>query len=219
MPFPEFGPFASVFEKEELEVPGYLKLLHLGGDGNQAVIDRIERAFRVGDPRPWVTNLLQEPNWRPNLVGAVAFLFDDNEMLDRGLLWHAIDVGSWVTPQLVVTAYFTDTNFSSEVRDRVDKKCPVKTPTNLTPVERHSATGPAGTFGRRAKMLASLLTISSMTSSLKEWAETFRNMQEMQDLLKEDATWDGSDRITASWLDAVSKIFLQRGHPLKPRTI
>jgi hypothetical protein len=104
MALTEFGPFAIAFDRGELKVPGYLELLGLNDNDSQVVIDRIERASATGDPRPWVDALLNDANWRPHLVAAIAFLLDDRDTLDRHLLWKAIDSGSWVTPQLVVTA-------------------------------------------------------------------------------------------------------------------
>lgn len=50
MTLTQFGPFAAVFEKGELAVPGYLELLHLHQPGAQIVIDRVERALSATGP-------------------------------------------------------------------------------------------------------------------------------------------------------------------------
>src|SRR5436190_18435423 len=72
----KFGPFARVFEKGELEVPGHLELLGLNSSGAQIVIDRIVVAMKIGDTQRWLTALLHDVNWRPHLVGAIALLLD-----------------------------------------------------------------------------------------------------------------------------------------------
>jgi hypothetical protein len=207
-----FGPFARAFEPGELEVPGHLELLHLGIPGAQIVIDRIDRALQCGDSIPWVAALLQDANWRPHLVGAIAMLLQPS--LDHKLLWHAVDGGSWVTPQLVVTAMFVDPMFREQARSRVAALCPVVAPVGPTPVERHSATGPAGQQARSAKMLASLIAASVECSDLAPWREEVLQDERTKSLLAIDASWDASDRIVRSWSAAVREAFLVRGRRL-----
>lgn len=216
MALTQFGPFAVVLEEGELDVPGYLELLHLHTPGAQIVIDRVERALSAGDPARWVAALFRDANWRPHLVGAIALLLDQSETLDRNLLWCAIDSGSWVTPQLIVTAVFVDPSFPEKARVRVDEQCPVLVPVGLTPEERHSATGPDGMLGRSAKILASLLAASASIRSLERWASDLQRDVRIQQLLKEDE-WNGSDKIVASWMTNVRRAFLERGHILAPK--
>src|SRR6266436_7770449 len=100
----EFGSFLPIFEGGELAVPAYLPLLNPGDtDDVRVAVDRIDRAFRADDPLPGVAAMLGQPNWRPDLVAAVAFLLDHDSVLDRTLLWQTIITG-WVTPQFVATA-------------------------------------------------------------------------------------------------------------------
>ncbi|KYF81878.1 hypothetical protein BE11_14680 [Sorangium cellulosum] len=70
MALTEFGPFAVAFEEGELDVPGYLKLLHLHTPEAQIVIDHVELALSAGDPARWGAALFRDANWRPHLVGA-----------------------------------------------------------------------------------------------------------------------------------------------------
>ncbi|WP_437808086.1 hypothetical protein [Sorangium sp. So ce1078] len=217
MALTQFGPFAVVFEKGELTVPGHLELLHLHTPGAQIVIDRVERALSAGDPARWVAALFRDANWRPHLVGAIALLLDQSETLDRDLLWRAIDSGSWVTPQLVVTAVLVDPSFPEKARVRVDEQCPVLVPVGLTPTERHSATGPDGTLGRSAKMLASLLAASASIRSLERWASDLQRDVRIEQLLKEDEWNNRSDEIVASWMTNVRRAFLERGRILAPK--
>ena len=85
----------------------------------------------------------------------------------------------------------------------------------LTPVERHSATGPEGVLGRSAKMLASLLAASAAIPSLERWAADLQREVPIEQLLKEDE-WNRSDEIVASWMSNVRRAFLERGHILAP---
>lgn len=156
--------------------------------------------------------MLRDANWRPHLVGAIALLLEPS--LDHTLLWHAIDGGSWVTPQLVVTATFTDPTFLDQARKRVAALCPVIAPIGLTPAELHSATGPAGSSGRSAKALASLIAVSVEFPDLAQWRIDVLEDDRVKNLLAVDASWDRSDQIITSWTAAVRTMFLDRGRPL-----
>lgn len=216
MSLTEFGPFAAVFERGELDVPGYLELLHLHGPGSRIVVDRIAGALADGDPTPWVAALFRQANWRPHLVGAVALLLDQNETLDREHLWGAVDSGSWVIPQLVATAVFVDSNFPQRAVDRVARLCPVVVPMGLSPAQRHSATGPDGTQERRAKMLASLLSASQAVPSLARWRLDCQREPYVAPLLKE-GDWHRSGNIVTSWMSNAQRVFLERGRRLVPK--
>lgn len=219
MTLPQFGPFAAVFEKGELAVPGHLELLHLHQPGAQIVIDRVERALSTGDPARWVAALFRDVNWRPHLVGAIALLLEQSGTLDRSLLWRAIDAGSWVTPQLVVTAVFVDPSFPERARVSVDEQCPGSVPAGLTPAERHGATG--RTRGPSAKMLASLLAASAAIPSLERWAADLQRDARVEQLRKKDVwtedEWNSSSEIAVSWMSNVRRAFLERGRTLAPR--
>ena len=119
MSLEKFGPFASAFENGQLAVPGYLALLNLDGPDTDVVIDRIQSSMRSEDLVRWVDALFDDPNWRAHFVGAIAVLLDGGARLTAAPLWGAIDAGSWVTPQLVVTAYFADPNFPEHLIARL----------------------------------------------------------------------------------------------------
>jgi hypothetical protein len=216
MSFPEFGPFAAAFESTGLKVPGYLTLLNFGQDDALIVIDRIAEALRCNDSQKWVTALFDANNWRPHLVGAIAILLDQRTTLDVAPLWSAIDAGTWVTPQLVATAYFSDPAFASRALKRMNNGCPVTVPAGLDPLMRHVATGPAGTSGRSGKMAASILAVSSKFPSLAIHESTWRADPKLQPLLDEDQAWDGSEEITKRWMAAVTAFLLGRGIKLSP---
>jgi hypothetical protein len=193
--FPEFGPFGAVFEKGDLPVPGYLPLLNLNEHREvQVAIDRIQRALQAGDPRRWVTALLKDPNWRPHLVAAIAHLLDRKEKLSRVYLWKAIDSGSWVTPQLIVAAMFSDKAFIQRAIKRVESP-----------------------GARNGKLLASIFGVSKMVPELGEQLEKWKSNSEVREMLDQDAAWDESDSIAAHWADVIRKHFASRGIVLEPR--
>ena len=207
-----FGPFAHVFERGELEVSGHLELLGLNSSGVQVVIDRIVVAVAAGDTPRWLTALLHDVNWRPHLVGAIALIVEPT--LDSSLLWYAIDRGSWAIPQLVVVAAHVDPRFRERIRERADAQCPVAVPSGLGPIERHSATGPEGQTDRSAKMLASILAMSAEFPDLAEWRAKTLDDYRTKAMLAVDASWNKSDQIVLSWLDALRSAFRARGRSL-----
>jgi hypothetical protein len=211
----QFGPFADAFTRAGLEVPGYLELLGLQNRGAQVVIDRIEQALVRSGALRFVDPLFDDPNWRPHLVGAIALILDDGEHLDVGSLWRAIDGGSWVIPQLVVTALMVDRDFPTRLVERVESLCPVSVHPGLSPVERHSATGPANTIQRSAKLLASLLSVGAVLPSLSSWIPGVREQPTVTDLLKQDR--DDAASIAAAWHRQLVEQFSLRGRTLKPK--
>lgn len=122
------GAFASLFQKGELDVPAYLTLLNLG-PGADVAVARIETAL-THETAPADRLALFEPiNWRPHLVAGVAILVDVAHGVpvreeDLRALWYAIDRGSWVSPQLLVVAFFGDPDFGSALRERGESKLP-----------------------------------------------------------------------------------------------
>lgn len=210
-----FGPFDQVFATGDLDVPGYLELLGLRNDSAQIVIDRIERAMSLEDSCPWIDALFDDPNWRPHLVGAIALVLDDARHLPIAGLWRAVDSGSWVTPQLVVSAYLVDSGFPDQCRKRLARAAPVSPPAGLSPIERHSATGPGSIRHRSAKLLASLIAVGCLVPSLTSWIGQARSKPEIASLIAEDI--DDSGNIAEGWLAAVKRQFALRGRDLKPK--
>jgi hypothetical protein len=214
MPLTKFGPFASAFEKGELRVPGYLELLNLPNRQDAlVVIERVDRALAAGDPEPWVAAMLAEPNWRPHLAAAVAFLLERSARLDAKLLWDAADAGSWVIPQLVVAALFCDPLFARRARQRLDAKCPITTRhwDGVVPAQLEGAVSP-----RSGKLAAALLRLCSYVPELAGSEEQWRADPEVLALLAEDSSWDNSEEITAAWTSGVCACFAERGSVLAP---
>lgn len=212
-PLAKFGPFVAVFEKGEGAVGGYLDLLGLRKDRAAAVVEKIATIMEQGDCAGYVRVLFDDPNWRPHIVGAIACLIKpETDALDS--LWKAIDGGSWVTPQLAIAAYFMDSQFPARARTRIEARCPVSPPDDLTPAERHSATGPANDCGRSAKTLACLLELCGRIPALATWAREVRSEPDVGEMLRDDESWDNSAEITCDWFERVTRLFEERGTPL-----
>jgi hypothetical protein len=215
MSLEKFGPFASAFENGQLAVPGYLALLNLDGPDTDVVIDRIQSSMRSEDLVRWVDALFDDPNWRAHLVGAIAVLLDGGARLTAAPLWGAIDAGSWVTPQLVVTAYFADPNFPEHLIARLDHRCEIAVPSGLSPFTRHSATGPGGAVHRSAKLLSSLLCIGKRLPALASFLERASAEPDIAELLGKDI--DNSSTITDRWYTQLTAHFASRQRELTPR--
>ena len=200
---PEFGIFEPVFQSAH----GYLSLLNLhGDDAGQSVALVEDCCSRTSDPYLDICRLLAETNWRPHLVAAVAvFVLGCHRDAVR-LLWHRIDTGSWVTPQIGATLFEVDPDFSAQARKRLETGCPLDASDliAMSPIERHSATGPADIVHRSAKPARSLLHLVQMISPRRVWMDDLRASTDLQSLLGEDI--DGSDAITDGWLRRILAI-------------
>jgi hypothetical protein len=208
----EFGPFAQVLKSPG--EPAALTLLSMRGSGVGAVLDRIERALSADDAVQGAAALFASADWRPHLVGAAALIVDSGRRLDTATMWQAIDAGSWVTPQLVTTAYLIDASFAARLRQRIDANCAVIVPANLSAVERHRATGPATAEQRSAKLLASLVRIGMLAPELTGWLRIAASRPELAALQAADR--DKSGNIAANWLNNAERQFRSRGRTLAP---
>ncbi len=208
----EYGPFAAVLKSSGEPAP--LTLLSMRGAEAAAVIGRIEQALCADDAVRGVGALFASPDWRPHLIGAVALILDSGRRLDPMAMWQAIDAGSWVTPQLVTTAYFIDPSFAARVRERIDAQCAVTVPANLSAAERHRATGPATPEQRSAKLLASLVRIGMLVPGLTGWLRAAASRPELAAL--QGADRDKSGNIAENWLKNVERQFRSRGRTLAP---
>jgi len=209
MPLDKFGPFADVFARGELAVPGHLELLGLHQPGAQIVISRIQRALDVGPSQHWIDALFDDPNWRPHLVGAIALILDSRQTLKPSALWRAVDAGSWVLPQLVVCAHIVDSDFPSQCRDRIRARAPVSPVLDLSPAERHSATGPGNVRERSSKLLASLATVGRRIPSLAPWIDEQCADPEVSTLISQDV--DNAAGICEGWFVHLRNQFESRG--------
>jgi hypothetical protein len=73
--------------------------------------------------------LLAVPEWRAQLLGAVALVLAGGDDAGAAALWHAVDGASWVAPQLIAAAFFVDADFAQRAETRLldGKRRPPKT--------------------------------------------------------------------------------------------
>jgi hypothetical protein len=206
----DFGPFESVWR----DGPGHLPLLHMNSGDVPAVLGGISDALASADDSPrYVQLMLQDANWRPHLVAAIAALLSSGRSNYAPALWAAFDSGSWVAPQLACALYFLDPEFASEAKRRIAGLCPVAVPPGLSAAERHSATGSAGLSQRSAKNLASLMRVLARIPSETTWVASELDKPEVQELLESDV--DSSAEIADSWFDALHSSFERLGRELR----
>jgi hypothetical protein len=216
MSLSKFGPFAIVFAQGPRLTPGYLELLGLHNEAAQVVLDRLESAVSSVEASGFIDALFDEPNWRPHLVGAMALLIEQDQHFTPVGLWRAVDAGSWVTPQLVVTAYFVDPEFRQRLVERVEAMCPVSVPGSMSPLERHSATGPASPVQRSAKLMASLVFVGRRLPSTLPWVDAMCAKPRIAELLAQDV--DDAAGICEDWLEQLTLQFARRGRQLKSKS-
>lgn len=187
--------FEEAFQPTSGGVPGYLALLGLNGRAVDAVTLGIARDVMLPDASDrFVTLMTGTGGWREHLVGAVACLVDRDAILDRELLWRAADSESWVTPQLVVTAFLTDPLFAARVRERLG-----------SPVLG------ASTSTYHAKGTASLVALAALCDDLAPDYARWKADPTIQIAIAVDAARDQSDQIIAEWLPAARALLNRRG--------
>jgi len=211
----ELGPFEAVIETG---FPVYLLLLHLDGEGILGALTRIRNSIQeAGDPKRHIRRLLKDEGWRLHLVGAAAMLLtNDQEHLCLEELWNAFDRGSWVIPQLAVTALFSDKEFVKHARARIEARCSVAMPKGFYGIERHVATRAGGDYRTSCKALASLLAVVRHVPSQSEWIQSVSQDPEVRRMLKDDL--DRADEIAERWLACALHQFAKLGVDLKPVT-
>ena len=188
-----FGIFEPVFKSPH----SYLSLLGLGASDAAEAVDLVRRCCSTSsEPGSDICRLLDDKNWRPHLVGAVAVIICGTHPETISRLWKRIDYGSWVTPQLGAALFLVDPDFEAESRRRLEAGCPVdaKELLSMDGPERHSATGPAGTKERTAKMAATLVQLLRMLSPGLD-------SESLKLLLAQDV--DRSGAIAEGWLGKI----------------
>jgi hypothetical protein len=207
MSFPEFGPFERTVLAGELPVPAYLVLLGLPtGPDTQIAIDQVQHALDAGESQYWIDALLGGRNWRPHLPAAVGHILDRRRRLSTRSLWQAIDLGSWVTPQLIVSALFSDPLFPQRVAERLDGFALPET----------SAEGTELRQWNRPKIVASILAAAMLVRGLSDRVPKWRTAPSVMGLLDEDLAWDVSGNIVRDWMAAALTAFRDRGIDLVP---
>lgn len=187
--------FAPVFESPH----GYLALLHLTSNDAEAAVRLVRDCASSPSARLGMIELLQEVNWRPTLVAAVAALFIPANPDILKNLWKRIDSGSWVVPQIAVTLSIVDPDFMDRCKERLAENCPLDLSElrSLSALERHSAAGPAGGVERSAKAARALSWLAGQCEPRPDWLLQLLETPEYQSLVAQDM--DSSDIIAEQW--------------------
>lgn len=193
-----YGPFAALFEPMDgLDTP-YLTFLGPGA-GAEAPIRLVQAAVATREGRDCVFVLLRDPNWRAQLVGAVAvYLHASRPAIEE--LWRAFDGGSWVSPQLAAVLSLRDGDFVDGAIVRVRQGCPVAIdPTYVydSSMELHSAQGPSGPLRRSAKAAAALLALLDADAPARPEVRELLDDRQTLLLIAEDV--DHSADIAVRW--------------------
>lgn len=186
----------------------YTELLHMRG--RPGVLMLVQTAIESGEvPGGFIHSLLADGNWRSHIVGAGAVLLHEKPREFAQSLWSAIDAGSWVSPQLVVTVFLIDPEFVEQAKRRIELGCPVSSPEGLSPLHRHVVTGSGGATDRSSKNAASLLGMLGCFESEAAWVATQRSHRAIKQLL--ESNWDAAGDIANRWLCNVRHQFSQFG--------
>lgn len=191
---------------------GYLKLLNLDTAGKRRAVSLVVKCCRASkDAHQEVAEMLNQMDWRPHVVAAVAISVLDFDRRSIQQLWAAIDGGSWVTPQLAVAAYLKDPKFAEAARMRIEARCPVYERFSDSTALPDDDCGPGtkGTTIQSAKMAAALIRLVSLLPVPPAWIETERSSPEILALLSADV--DISGKIAERWLVRLTTILRSMG--------
>lgn len=197
-----FGVFSPLFDSG----PGYLDFLSLDPLQSKLAVSRVIKCCHSSsDPFLDIAPLLDEANWRPHLVAAVALSVLGYNRAAFTKLWAAFDAGSWVTPQLAVVAYLRDPDFPGQARVRLEARCPVDASrvTQSSPLERHLALGPAGATARSAKAASALIYLLNLLGP-SDWLTAELATPDLTALLLGDR--DHASTIAECWLVSLKTI-------------
>jgi hypothetical protein len=206
-PWHHFPSFELLFQRAN-DIPLlYLTLLRLSENvGGNAGLQGIRAAIqRSSDLDREVVALLEEVNWRPNLVGAAAVALGAASSRTLAALWAAADQGSWVSPQLAAVASMADSQFLERARTRIEQGCPLSSNRlgQLSPAELHSSAGPGGARTRSAKFFSALVTLVEKSGSAPDWLATALARKDLQALLADDV--DDGGRIALAWHERINR--------------
>lgn len=172
----------------------YLELLNTTGSWKE-IIERMRQCIREArNPFPDIYRLLEDPNWRPNIVGAVALLLapGNGEAVER--LWKCMDKGSWASPQLAAAASLCDSHFSDDARARLVQRCPIQAGGLYR--EEHFHQYPDARHN--AKLASALVRLCELREVAPGWLVELKHDPEFAAFLASDT--DRGGQVAEQWL-------------------
>ena len=201
-PFEKFPSFRPMFEKADgAPIATYMELLDLGVNSKSAVTKMRQLLQSNRDLTSEIIALLEDINWRPQIVAAVAMGLSKKYALSCcDALWKAFDSGSWVLPQLAAVAFLVDSDFQKQARLRIEAGCPINSDRlqGLDWTVRHNAAGPISFDAHAKKALSSLASLSRLLPNA-EWVDPLLSSEEIIQAIKDDRENGGG--IATRWLD------------------
>jgi len=159
------------------------------------------------DLEDYVLFMLHEPDWRPQLVGAVAAFLGVRSAAIISQLWLAFDTGSWVSPQLAAVLSRVDPKFADHAVSRLAERCPtIANPAieAAPPLEKHVARGSAGPILRSCKAVAALLRLLETEPEHDSRVLALQDDEELVQMVATDV--DKGGEIATRWLNRIVKI-------------
>ncbi|MCB9743317.1 MAG: hypothetical protein H6741_32505 [Alphaproteobacteria bacterium] len=204
---PDPNPFQPCFSVGPCVVSAYLILLNINDTAQGALaVGQVQEALRRPGWAPALRALLErEINWRPHLVAAAALLLLEDPLPFRDALIQAICRGSWVVPQLLVTAWAIDPSFWAFAAQRHAEGFTARIDPDLP--ARYRPTNPRG----NPKELTALLGLAALDPLGAPWAARALADPVCVALRAED--WDRGDEIVHSWRQRMADALRLAGAP------
>jgi len=186
----EFGVFAPLFR----ESAGYLVLLNLNdASESKCAVSLVKKCCEsVPDATGDICRFLQELNWRPHLVGAVAVALLPHNPKTIQQLWSAIDADSWVTPQLAAVAFLRDPKFTRRAGERLGFRRSLRRDDDEDSSEgQDGLTSCHAPLLKSGKAVASLKRLMELLPQSPDWFVSGTLPSELRQLLNDDRNLPG----------------------------
>lgn len=187
----------------------YLKLLNTVYPW-KSIVERMSQCiYETADPFPDIYRLLDDADWRANIVGAVGLLLAPTDQGALQRLWKCIDEGTWASPQLAVAAALRDPDFAEKARARLINRCPIR-PGRLYKAEELELSpgdAPDDDLRYNAKLAGALVRICELRFGPTSWLADIKRSPEIATFIANE-TGDGA-QIAEAWLNDIITVVAQ----------
>ena len=193
------GIYKELFKETNDGSPGYLSLLNLGTSAG-TTLDRIIELNQTDESHSYAKRFLKSHNWRYNLLACTILLTENSKSLSGEFIWSAIDKGSWVTPQLIVTASLLNPDFQEQALKRLD----INFSMNSTSLFMKLFKFPENQKHLYAKLINSIFAVIE-----DQKVASLANINSLSEIRKLDL--DNSGEIASNWKENIIKLLDERG--------